>query len=109
MPTKTQKIKKLPKEFEYLMWSYKFSKVDVDRYKERIIINTINYGQWEHWQWIARYYGKQQLKKTIQEIPKSEFRNIRALNLISLILGIKKMHYETRGDKIRTKRAFTRA
>jgi len=106
MPTKT---KKLPKEFKHLMWSYNFSKIDLDKNKERIIINTINYGQWKHWQWLSSYYGKQQLKKIIQETPKSEFRNTRALNLISLILGIKKIHYETRGNKIRNKRAFTRA
>ncbi|NQU82338.1 MAG: hypothetical protein HQ539_00065 [Parcubacteria group bacterium] len=104
-----QKKKQLPKDFKYLLWSYDFSKINTDKDKERIIINTINYGQWKHWQWLANHYGKQQLKKIIQEIPSSEFRNERALNLISLILGIKKMHYENRNDKIRAKGNFSRA
>ena len=103
-----QTRKKLPEDFKYLLWSYDFSKVDPDESKERIIINTINYGQWKHWQWLSRYYGKQQLKKIIQEIPVSEFRNARALSVICLILGIKKMRYETRNDKIRTKKNFAR-
>ena len=106
---KKTKQTKLPEEFRHLMWSYEFSKIDVDEHKERIIINTINYGQWSHWQWIFHYYGKQQLKNIIQEIPESEFRNYRALRLISLILGIKKIRYANRSDKIRTKRAFGRA
>lgn len=106
---KKTKPKKLPRDFKYLMWSYDFSKLNPELHKERIIINTINYGQWRHWQWLADYYGKQQLKKIIQEIPISEFRNERALNLISLVLGIKKMRYATRSDKIRTKRNFARA
>lgn len=104
-----EKKTKLPEDFRYLMWSYNFSKVDPELYKERIIINTINYGQWRHWQWVVDYYGRQQLKKIIQETPLSEFRNERALNLISLILGIKKMRYANRSDKIRTKGNFARA
>ncbi len=109
MKQKNIKKDKLPKSFEYLMWSYKFNEVDAKKDKERIIINTINYGQWYHWQWIAKYYGRDQLKKIIKDVPQSEFRNERALNVISLILGIKKMRYATRNDKIRTKGAFARA
>ena len=103
------KTTKLPEKFRHLMWSYRFSEVDANKHRERIIVNTVNYGEWWHWKWIANYYGKQKLKKTIQEIPESEFRNERALSVISLILGIKKMRYENRSDKIRSKRAFARA
>ncbi|MBU1255881.1 hypothetical protein KKH35_03355, partial [Patescibacteria group bacterium] len=67
------------------------------------IINTINYGNWEHWKWIVKYYGKQKIKGIIREIPASEFRK-RALKLISLILGIKEMKYATRGIKIRAEK-----
>lgn len=104
-PIKTRtKRQKLPDDFKPLMWSYDFSKVDPDRDKETIIINTINYGFWRQWKWLADYYGRQRLKKVISEIPKSEFRNYRALSLISLILGIQKMKYENRGIKIQAAR-----
>ncbi|MBM4177288.1 hypothetical protein FJ208_00585 [Candidatus Gribaldobacteria bacterium] len=91
------------------MWSYDFSKIDPEKHKERIIINTINYGDWKQWQWLFNYYGKKQLKKIIPEIPKSEFRNFKALFVASLILGIYKMKYENRGIKIQAERGLARA
>jgi len=99
-----QKKQKLPEDFRPLMWGYDFSKVDPEEGKEIIIINTINYGFWKHWQWLADYYGVNRLKNIITEIPKSEFRNDRALHLISLILGIQKMKYENRNIKIQATR-----
>lgn len=88
------------------MWSYKFSEVDVNEYKERIIINTINYGEWWHLKWIANYFGKDRLKKIIVDIPVSEFRNRAGLDLVILLLGIKKMKYANRGIKIKATRAI---
>ena len=91
---------KLPESFRSLLWSYRFSLVDPRENKQRIIINTVNYGDWSHWQWIVRFYGKKELKKIIENTPISEFRK-RTLNLICLLLKIDKMKYETRGAKIR--------
>lgn len=99
-----QNKQKLPEDFRHLMWGYDFSKIDPEEGKETIIINTINYGFWKQWQWLADYYGVNRLKKIITEIPKSEFRNYRALHLISLILGIQKMKYENRSIKIQATR-----
>ncbi len=99
---KTKKSK-LPEMFRYLMWSYKFSKVNPKEDAERVVVNTINYGQWEHWQWLARYYGREKLKKIITNLAASEFRPS-ALWLASLLLGIKKMRYASRSDKIKAAR-----
>ena len=96
-------MKKLPKSFKYLLWSYNFSKIDPQRDKERIIINTINYGNWEHWKWIVKNYGKETIKRIIENTPKSEFRE-RALMLICLLLKIKKVKYASRSAKIKAKR-----
>lgn len=94
---------KLPKDFKYLFWSYNFSKIDTEEDIERIIINTINYGNWKHWQWLINYYGQTRVKKIIENTPISEFRG-RALKLISLLLNIKKMKYASRGAKIRAEK-----
>jgi len=94
---------KLPEYFKPLFWSYSFNPIDSEKDKERIIINTINYGDWEHWQWIIKYYGKDRVKKLLTNIPASEFRK-RALKLISLLLGIKEIKYASRGAKIRAER-----
>ncbi len=98
MPKK--KTTKLPKSFEYLMWSYKFNLVDPEEDKDRIIINTINYGQWEHLKWVVNYFGKARLRRIIENIPVSEFRNEAGLELVRLLLNIKKMKYANRGIKI---------
>lgn len=96
-------ISKLPNYFKFLLWSYDFSRIDPREDMERIIINTINYGEWRHWQWITKHYGKEKVKKVIKSIPQSEFRE-RALGLISLLLGIKKLKYVSRGAKIRAEK-----
>lgn len=94
---------KLPEFFKPLFWSYKFAKVDSVKNKKTIIVNTINYGRWKHWLWMIKNYGRKEVKKIITETPKSEFRP-RALKLISLLLGIKKLKYASRGDFIRAKK-----
>lgn len=86
------------------MWGYDFDAIDGDAAKETIIINTLNYGGWKQWQWLVKKYGTPQLKIIIENTPRSEFRNYRALKLIMLIMGIKKIKYETRGAKIQAKR-----
>ena len=93
----------LPSSFESLLWSYNFSLIDPIQDKERIIINTINYGDWEHWQWIFSHYRITEVKKIIENVPASEFRP-RALRLVCLLLNIKNIKYATRGAKIRAEK-----
>lgn len=99
---------KLPQNFKPLFWSHRFSLIDPVKHKKTIITNTINYGRWEHWQWIIKNYGKREVKKIIEESPASEFRP-RALKLISLLLGIKKLKYASRSAKIRAEKNSQKA
>jgi len=103
-----KKKTKLPKDFKPLLWSYDFSKIDPEEDIERIIINTVNYGDWKHWQWLVKNYGKERIKKFIENTPASEFRK-RSLRLASLLLKIKKIKYASRGDKIRAEKNFLKA
>ena len=108
MINKTKQKLKLPELFLSLLWSYDFSSIDVERDKQRIIINTINYGQWKHWQWIVNYYGEENIKQFIENTPISEFRP-RALKLVSILLGIKNLKYVSRSDKLKKTRNFSKA
>ena len=94
-----------PLFFKPLFWSYKFSSVDLHKDRRKIIINTINYGNWTHWLWVIKFYGKQKVKKIIEETPKTEFRES-ALKLISLLLGIKKLKYASRSAYIKSQKNF---
>jgi hypothetical protein len=93
----------LPDFFKPLFWSYNFSKLNPEKDIERIVINSINYGDWKHWQWLVDFYGKEKLKEIVENIPESEFRK-RALYVFSLILGIKEIKHASRGNKIRAER-----
>lgn len=94
---------KLPLFFKYIFWSYDFSKIDTEKDINGIIIDTINYGGWKHWKWIFNYYGKNKIKKVIENTPKSEFKP-RALRLASLLLNIKKMKYAFRIDRMQAEK-----
>lgn len=76
---------KLPDFLRPLFWSYRFEQLDAERHKQRIIINIINYGSWRAWQWLVSTYGKNELKQTISNLPRSEFRP-GALRLIATLL-----------------------
>lgn len=106
MPIKNKQTKNsLPINFKSLMWGYDFNKIDSELNIDRIVVNTINYGFWEHWQWIARHYGKERIKRLIANLPASEFQK-RALKLAMLLFDIKKMQYACRGDKIKKLQGF---
>ena len=93
----------LPLSLKPLFWSYDFSKLDPRQNIRLIIINIINYGNWEHWQWLINFYGEDKVIRIIEETPRSEFRRP-ALKLISLLLGVKKQRYASRSDYIRSQK-----
>lgn len=96
----SNKNSKLPLFFKPLFWSYKFSSINCQRDKKRIVINTINYGKWKHWLWLIKFYGGKIIKEIIEDTPVTEFRPP-ALKLICLLLGIKKLKYASRSDYIK--------
>ena len=108
MIDKTKQKLRLPEFFLPLLWAYDFSFIDLERDRQRIIINIINYGQWKHWQWIVNYYGEKSIKQFIENTPISEFRS-RALKLVSILLGIKNLKYVSRSDKLKKVKNLSKA
>lgn len=96
---------KLPEDFRYLFWGYDFASIDPSLSKRLIIVNTLNYGNWSQWHYLVRLYGKEDLRKTIEKIPKSEFRP-QVVKLIKLLFGIKEFQYASRGAKIKAERGL---
>lgn len=97
----------LPLFFKPLMWSYRFNQMDVERDKHIIIVNAINYGDLSHWRWLAKTYGKGNLRKYIANIPASEFRP-EVLKLLKALFVIKNMKYASYYDYHRSKKAFAK-
>ena len=94
---------KFPSFFKPIFWWCKLSEIDADKDYRSVIVSTINYGGWEHWQWIFGYYGKDKIRQIIKDTPRSELRK-GSFRLISLILNIKKIKYASRGAKIKAER-----
>jgi len=99
---------KMPHFFKSILWSYDISRIDPQRDIRTIVVQTINYGDWEHWRWLLKKYGKPRLRKLVENIPASEFRP-EALALATAILDIKKMKYASRSAYIRAQKSLAAA
>jgi len=89
---------KLPQSFKPFFWSYDFSKINPQKEKKTVIIQTINYGDLDHWKWLRKYYGKNIIKKILLEIPVTEIKP-RTRRLLSLIFNIERFNYAPRSAK----------
>lgn len=78
----------LPESFRPFFWSFRFDMIDATRHKKTIIVQTINYGTWKHWQWIAKRYGAREIARVVSDLPASEFR-ASALRLARIVFNIK--------------------
>ncbi len=87
----------------FFWWIQNPDTMDFEEQKKEIILQVVNYGGWRHWQWLIGHYGRDVVKKDIQEIPESAFMP-RVLKLIKLLLKINKLKYASRSDYIRAKK-----
>lgn len=98
---------KLPSFFKTIFWYCDFSELNTWKNKEEIMLQTINYGDWKHWQWLFKHYGAEEFKKIIKNIPLSAFRK-RALRLVSLIFKIDKLKYASRSHRIKAEKSASK-
>lgn len=94
--------KTVPEFFKPILWSVVFSELNPHRDIRYIVVQTINYGSKEHWNWITQTYGRPKIRRLMKEIAESEF-DAQKLKYAMGFLGIKKMKYATRSDYIRQK------
>lgn len=88
----------LPVSFKPLFWSYNFSEINPQKESKTVVIQTINYGDLDHWKWIIDYYGKSIVKKTLMDLPATEIKP-RTRRLLSLIFNLKRFNYALRSVK----------
>lgn len=85
----------LPEMFRALMWSYRFEDINLDKHREEIIINTVNFGSLHHWRWLINHYGKKEIRRVLQRRLVTEF-NPESRNLARLIFGISEYRHVPR-------------
>lgn len=98
------KTQSLPRFFKPLLWSYNFEDIDPEKSKQTIIVNSINYGDLRHWQWIKKAYGEKEIQKVLHTIPITALRP-RAAKLAQLIFKAK-FNYAPRGPHKREGKDF---
>lgn len=80
---KTALKDKLPVYFKPILWSYNFEKIDIDRDRREIILNSIKYGSLIHWIYLGENYGKETVRKIIAKAKPTEIRpSVRRLSEI---------------------------
>lgn len=89
---------KLPDFFKPLFWSYNFVEINPQKNKKLIVVNTINYGDLNHWRWLVQTYGKNGVREILENIPASEVR-ARARRLAALLFDVKSFNYAPRGTR----------
>ena len=87
MPQK-DKIKKVPRQFQRVLWSYDISKMDLEEDKKEIITQVLNYGDWEDLELLYKLYPEKEIKKVVKN-PRRGVWFEKVLNFWLTIFNIK--------------------
>jgi len=81
-------MKKQPPEiFRPFMWWTKWEDLDVQEDKEDIIVSAVNEGTLDHWRWIIKTYGREEIRKILQKRLATEFHP-ESRNLAKLMFSV---------------------
>lgn len=56
------KKKKIPRRFQPILWSYDLDRIDLERDKELIITQFLNYGTWIDLKWLFHSYAEHEIR-----------------------------------------------
>jgi len=79
---------KIPKKMKWLFWSYDINSLDLNKDKDYIITQTLNYGTWEDVLWLFRVYKQEEIIKIIKNPNRGQWFK-KVLNFWLLIFDIK--------------------
>lgn len=68
------------------MWSYDFEKCDLEKMKNTIIKQTINFGDLNHFKWLFSFYGSNTVRDVLNKSLKTEIHE-KSLNLAKLLFN----------------------
>ncbi len=56
---------RLPKSLNSILWSYDLKNLSLERDKEIIITQVLNYGLWDDIKWLLKTYGEDEIKEVV--------------------------------------------
>lgn len=81
-----------PEIFKPLLWSLRWSELDIDEDRDDIIMGAINEGTLQHWRWVMKTYGKETVRTVLERHLVSEFHP-ESLNLARVIFSIRSLRH----------------
>jgi len=79
---------KIPQKMKWLFWSYDIKSLDLEKDKDYIIAQVLNYGTWEDLKWLYKLYSRKDIKKVVKNPPRGVWFK-KVLNFWTTILNIK--------------------
>lgn len=79
---------KIPKSLQWIFWSYKIESLDLERDKDYIIPQVLNYGTEKELKWLFKVYPEKEIKKVIKN-PRRGVWFKKVLNFWTKIYNIK--------------------
>jgi hypothetical protein len=79
---------KIPKSLQWIFWSYKIESLDLQRDKDYIIPQVLNYGTEKELKWLFKVYPEKEIKKVIKN-PRRGVWFKKVLNFWTKIYNIK--------------------
>lgn len=86
----------IPDFFRPVLWSYDITRLDAKKDKELLITHAINYGNLQHWRWIATEYGRDTVRAFLEKTPVDVLRP-RVRRLAALVFDIQAFNHAQRG------------
>ncbi len=77
----------IPESVVATLWSYDMSELDLERDKELIIYNVLNYGTAEATEWLSDTYDTKDIRAIIENTPQSAWDK-KSIALWSLIYDV---------------------
>lgn len=88
----------LPLSFRPLLWSFRWSEINIHEDKEDIIMNTINEGTMRQWHWLVKTYGKDVVGNVLKKRLQSEFHP-ESFNLAKVIFSLPPLSHARRNTR----------
>ena len=81
-------MKKVPRSFERVLWSYHIGRMDMAEDKRQIIPQVLNYGTWKELKLLFKYYSEADIKAAVSH-PRRGVWFERVLNFWTKMYGIR--------------------
>jgi len=81
------KLKKIPKQFQRVLWSYDINRMDLGEDKKEIITQVLNYGTWEDLKLLYYLYPEKEIKQVVKT-PRRGVWFKKVLNFWTIIFNI---------------------